>query len=620
MTTDPSSLVEQLLSLPGLSSPVVSPDRKWLAWSWFNLGPAANVYLAPIDGSRAPVQLTDTDQDTLVYSWSPDSRALVVGEDRDGDERVRLFRIDIDQPENRVLLNEEEPPYFIRGGSLHPNLKWLVYGANYDFDRRREIEIFCLYRQDLETEERKLLAQPKNPSFLRPRLNRWGDYVLYTRSDLHPAGEQVWIADIEGEEDRELLNFGADRKISARWHPDSRRVIFLADHENHRRLGICDYEGKEMVWLIDDPERNIETAFVPKGAEDWAVVLEIDRARVKTSFLHLSTKEEVSLDLETGNLIPYAPLGDDHWVGRYYSATDPDDVVVFSPQDLDPTSFRSLTGLWEKTDLDKKDLAPADEITWSSVDGREIQGWLFKPSGEARGTIVHIHGGPTAHIEDEFHDKIQALVAQGFQVLAPNYRGSTGFGLEYQESIKEDGWGGREQDDIRMGIQALFEWKLAQPGKVGVTGTSYGGYSSWCQITRYPRDVIAGAAPICGMTDLVIDYETTRPDLRPYSEEMMGGTPKSMPEKYRDRSPIHFVNEIEGKVLVVQGMKDPNVTPDNARKVTEALKSAGVEFEELNFDDEGHGICRPENLKVLYQKLAQFFGDAFAEADRREGD
>jgi dipeptidyl aminopeptidase/acylaminoacyl peptidase len=222
-----------------------------------------------------------------------------------------------------------------------------------------------------------------------------------------------------------------------------------------------------------------------------------------------------------------------------------------------------------------------------------------------------VHGGPTAHSEDAFDPEVQYLVAAGFAVLQPNYRGSTGFGLPFQEAIKEDGWGGREQDDIARGAVTLIAEKVAPAGKVGVTGTSYGGYSAWHQITHMSPEVIKASAPICGMTDLVVDYETTRPDLRPYSEEMMGGSPAQVPERYRERSPIHFVDQIRGSLLIVQGLNDPNVTPQNVTDVRQRLDAAGIPYELLLFEDEGHGIAKPENRKHLCRQLARFFADAF---------
>jgi dipeptidyl aminopeptidase/acylaminoacyl peptidase len=206
-------------------------------------------------------------------------------------------------------------------------------------------------------------------------------------------------------------------------------------------------------------------------------------------------------------------------------------------------------------------------------------------------------------------------VTKGFNVLDVNYRGSTGFGLPFREAIKEDGWGGREQIDIATGAKALIAAGLAEPGRVGVTGTSYGGYSSWFLITHMAPDVIAAAAPICGMTDLVVDYHTTRPDLRPYSEEMIGGTPEQLPERYYERSPINFVDAIKGHLLIVQGLQDPNVTPDNVRVVVERLDAAQVPYELLQFEDEGHGISKPANQQKLYRCLVDFFDGALGPGD-----
>jgi dipeptidyl aminopeptidase/acylaminoacyl peptidase len=114
------------------------------------------------------------------------------------------------------------------------------------------------------------------------------------------------------------------------------------------------------------------------------------------------------------------------------------------------------------------------------------------------------------------------------------------------------------------------------------------------------------------MTDLVIDYETTRPDLRPFSAEMMGGTPEQVPGRFYNRSPIHFVQNITGKLLIVQGGQDPNVTPENVDAVVKALKQHGIPYELLNFRDEGHGIYKVKNQRRLYLRLVDFFERAFS--------
>jgi dipeptidyl aminopeptidase/acylaminoacyl peptidase len=602
--------LETLLSVPVLSAPEVSPDGGWVAWSWSRLGPAADVFAAPTDGSAPPVRLTQTPDDTLVVSWTPDSRAVVVGQDRDGDERVRLLLVRLTKPGVMEPLIEETPNYYVRGGQVHRDGRWLVYGAN--LDAGREIEATWIYRHDLKTGERRALARPERGNYHAPQLNVPGDLVLYHRNDLDPAGLQAWLVDIEAREDREILNFGPRVKVSASWFPDGRRVLFVVEAGSHRRLGV--WEDGSVRWLLDDPRRNVEYAFAPPNGGP-VVVVEIERARIQASLLDPESGAENHLPSPSGNLIPLAPTHNEIWVGLHYNARSPVDLVLLDPAGNGAPA--SLTGLWERVPLRAESLAPAEDFSWESVDGLDVQGWLYRTHGRSVGIIVLIHGGPTSHGEDRFNAQIQYLVSRGFDVLVPNYRGSTGFGLEFQEAIKEDGWGGREQEDIRCGIEALVRAGVARPGRVGVTGTSYGGYSAWWAITHSTLEIVAAAAPICGMTDLFVDYQATRPDLRPYSEEMIGGSPEEVPERYRARSPINFFHRIRGKLLIVQGLKDPNVTPDNVRVATKALEELGIPYELLTFDDEGHGIARPKNLKVLYPRLADFFEEAFSGTSHR---
>ncbi|MBN2548863.1 MAG: S9 family peptidase [Anaerolineales bacterium] len=633
--------LKQLMTLPTVLSALVSPDGRWVAFMWYRVHENIDVFLAP-GGSRspgglsapggssvAPLALTHTPEATELVSWTADSSAVIVAEDHDSNERFRLYRIDLGLDENGLPhpgpmqpLTENDPPYFLRGGQLSPDGATLYYGANYDFDNQKVIEPTWVYRHDLRTGARIPIARPQHPIYTTPELNLAGTHLIYGRKEHHPAGRQYGLVDVLGKQDREILNFGDEVKVFARWFPDSQHLLVISEAtertpesgQEHISLGIYHCPSGSLHWLVDDPQRSIEGAWVsPDGT---IVVDEIRQTNhVPTQIApppggwrpgsyHLAV--ETPFPAAEGNLLPLGCLADGDWAAMYFSSTSPTDLLRLTQDGR----MESLTHVWERTALKPEQLTVAENFTWASVDGLKIQGWLYRAHPNPGRAVIFIHGGPSAHSPNRLHAQIQYLVSAGFNVLDVNYRGSTGFGLKFRELIKEDGWGGREQADIASGAQALIQAGLAAPGKVGVTGTSYGGYSSWYLITHYPPEVIGASAPICGMTDLVVDYNTTRSDLRPLSEEMMGGRPEQAPERYFQRSPINFVQDIRGKLLIVQGAQDPNVTPENVRQVVEHLQAHNIPYELLVFEDEGHGILKPANQEQLYLRLAAFFGAA----------
>jgi dipeptidyl aminopeptidase/acylaminoacyl peptidase len=609
-----NGFLDALLTIPKIYGYKISRNSKYVVYTWKNVHPNLDVFLVPTNGTKKPVALTETSEATVIVDFAPDSESVIVGEDKNRNERVRLFEVRIDKPGRMTPLTEENPPFYIRGGVLHPNRKWLVYGANYDFKEKREIEPTWVYRQDLRTDERIALAKPVKPTWLYPWLNEQGTRVLYNRKERHPKGDQMWLVDIEGREDREILNFGPKARVQATWLPDGQRVGFLTETKNGRvqkyhSLGIYNIETEEISWLIDEPDRNIERIHSPANS-NHLVVLEYKKARVRSSVVDLANNEEKILPEIQGSLIPVGPMTEKQWIGVHYSSTQPEEFVRFNINKVSPSRFQALTHVWERTTIKRESLTPAEDFEWEAKDGLKIHGWLYRSKTASKKAIIYVHGGPTYHSEDAINPQIQYYTQRGFNVLDPNYRGSTGYGVEFEDLIRVNGWGSDEQEDIWAGINALRALEITEQGKTGITGTSYGGYSSWYAITKAP-ELVSAAVPICGMTDLVVDYESTRPDLRPYSEEMLGGNPEEVPKRYYDRSPINFVGQIRGKLMIVQGSQDPNVTPLNVEAVKRRLDKKGIKYELLVFRDEGHGILKTKNQKTLFRKIADFFASTF---------
>lgn len=613
------AFLEQVLNLPSVEGAQLSPDGRWVVFMWYRVQENMDVFLVACDGSSPPLALTNTSQYTRLVGWMADSQAVVVAEDHDGDERDRLFRIDLNldangKPHPGIMqpLTEDHPPYFLRGGSLSPDGRILFYGANYDFESQQPLEMTWIYRHDLKTGKRTPIVQPEKPAYTAPQLNLTGTHLIYGRKDRHPSGYQIHLVDVHGKKDEEILNLGDQVKVFASWLPDGKNILAVAERESaegqlYKAVGVYRWSSQELRWLVDDPGRSIQGAWA--SPDGLVIVDEVVQASHRPSVIDPRSGEEYFFPPSAGNLLPLGKATDGNWVAKFYSSIAPRELVrtAWDGQSEKTLELQSLTQVWKRTVLRPGQLTKAESFRWKSDDGLEIQGWLYRARPNLRRAVIAVHGGPTWHAEDEIKPALQYLAAQGFNVLDVNYRGSTGFGMAFQEAIKVDGWGGREQQDIAAGSQALMRAGLADPGRVGVYGVSYGGYSSWFLITHYPPGVFAAAAPICGMTDLVIDYETTRPDLRPYSEEMIGGSPTEVPERYYERSPIHFVQNIKGNILIVQGALDPNVTPENMRQVMTRLNEHGIVYDTLVFEDEGHGVVKLKNQDTLYRKLGDFF-------------
>ena len=604
------AFLDRLLKVPQLYSARISPDGNFVAWIWAGLAETTQLWVTAASGTEPPRLLVGDEWDCDSFRWAPDSRSIVYARSQDGDERVGLHQVFLDgRP--RVALTEDRPDYYIHGGQLAKDGSTLLFSANVD-ENGDEIEPTLVTVQDGPMGKRRVLARPKRPHYGWPLLSPDDKHVLYDRNDPDPAGSQLWLTDLAGSFDREIVNVGVDKKADGAWTPDGKSVLVVAEAATHRKVGLWHLASGETDWLVDDAKRAVANADWPKRSPE-IVVDETQDARSRSFLLDpVSKRERLFGPFADGQLNPVGVLADGAWLAWHYSARMPARLVRVVLESDGPRILGAIS-VHPGADIPAPDgLVAAEDFRWTSEDGLPIQGWLYRARGAAIGTILDVHGGPTAHDEDAFGIDPQYFARCGFHVLQTNYRGSTGFSFEFQESIKTQGWGGAEQIDIRTGAEALIRAGIAEKGKVGITGTSYGGYSSWWAITHFPTGIIAAAAPICGMTDLVVDYETTRPDIRPYSEEMMGGPPNAVPERYRERSPIHFIENIEGRLLIVQGANDPNVTPQNVEDVRKRLDAAGKAYNVLVFDDEGHGISRPANRKVLLKRLVQFFASAFA--------
>jgi len=243
-------------------------------------------------------------------------------------------------------------------------------------------------------------------------------------------------------------------------------------------------------------------------------------------------------------------------------------------------------------------------VTFTSSDGQEIQGWVGLPDGEGPfPTILETHGGPTAVVTEEFAPGSQAWLDHGFAYLTINYRGSTGFGRDFEEKIRGN-IGRWELEDMVAGQRWLVEQGIAEPGHVFLTGWSYGGYLTLFALGKRPELWAGGMAGVA-FGDYAIAYEDEAETLRAYDRGLMGGTPQEKPGAYAASSPITYAGQVKAPVLIIQGRNDTRCPPRSIEIYETKMRELGKPIEMYWFDA-GHGSLQDEQRIDHQERMLRF--------------
>ena len=258
--------------------------------------------------------------------------------------------------------------------------------------------------------------------------------------------------------------------------------------------------------------------------------------------------------------------------------------------------------------LKPEGLSQGRMIRYSSFDGKAVNALYLQPASPRLGSppplVVIPHGGPDWQTYDDFSPLRQALAEAGFAVLAPNFRGSTGFGRDFLAANRKD-WGGGDLKDLVAGVRYLSIRQEADPSRVGITGGSYGGHLTLMALAKTPG-VWAAGAQCYGMPDLVQDNELTKGRFGDWYETQMG-TPQTQAALFKERSAIHSLDAIKAPLLIFQGANDTNVPLAESELVYNELKKLGRPVELVVYPDEGHGFTKRKNKTDYVRRTVDFF-------------
>ncbi len=280
----------------------------------------------------------------------------------------------------------------------------------------------------------------------------------------------------------------------------------------------------------------------------------------------------------------------DAW--RYDTVTGALERLTISPCEVDPATF-----------------VDAELVRFPSFDGLEVPAFVLRPGDGASAAeepapvVVMIHGGPESQYRPSFSPLAQYLVAHGFAVVAPNVRGSTGYGRDYQHLDDVE----RRLDSVHD-LAALHDWLASQPDldedSAALYGGSYGGYMVLMGLAHQP-DRWAAGVDIVGMSDLVTFLENTSEWRRAFREREYGSLAQDR-ELLRELSPITHVERMQAPLCIIHGANDPRVPLSEAEQIHEVLTERGVRCELLVYHDEGHGLSKLTNRIDAYPRVTAF--------------
>jgi dipeptidyl aminopeptidase/acylaminoacyl peptidase len=287
-----------------------------------------------------------------------------------------------------------------------------------------------------------------------------------------------------------------------------------------------------------------------------------------------------------------ATIPGDVW--RYSTVTGATERLTVSPCDVDPATF-----------------VPPDLVRVPSFDGLQVPAFVFRPRGVAgrHPVVVVVHGGPESQWRPSFSPLVQYLVAGGFAVVAPNVRGSTGYGRTYQHLDDVD-----KRLDSVADLAALHDWIATcddlDEDRCALYGGSYGGYMVLSGLVHQPERWAAGV-DVVGIANLVTFLQNTAAWRRAWREREYGSLTHDR-ELLERLSPIAHVERLRAPLMVVHGRNDPRVPLGEAEQIHAVARAKGLPSELLVYDDEGHGLAKLRNRLDAYPRVAAFLHEVLA--------
>ena len=519
-----------------------SPDGQWLA---FRLAPGGGmneqVYLVHPDGTGLTLLTQGGKETNWLGFWNLDGHKLAFSSNLRSPDAMDAYLIDIPSGELQLVVKN-------RGtGSLIDLSRDGHYGLLFRLENRSSSDLFL---HDMQTSTETCLTTHEGPG-------------EFTYARFAPDAKTIYLTtDLE----RDLVAFGRIR-LDAAGKPSPIEVLLeRADAELDVFALTRDGTTAALIWNV-------------AGRSELALV-DLASARViDTPALPAEVIYDTSFSAD-GSKLAFTASG----------SASPRDVWIYdlTSKALSQISHSAHPG------IDLSQLIQPELVRFQAHDSLELSGWLYRPHNFAAPVpvVLSFHGGPEGQERPLFSSTYQALLTQGIAVLAPNVRGSGGFGKTFV-NLDNGALRVNAVRDIKACVDYVVDQGIAATGHIGIMGGSYGGYMTMAGLAEYP-DLFAAGVNLFGVVNFRTFFAQTEPWMAAISK-IEYGDPETEGDMLDQLSPINKIDQVTAPTLVLHGANDTNVPVIEAEQVVEKLRQRNIPVDYVLFPDEGHGFQKEPN-------------------------